>query len=73
MQLLWVLVAAYGIQFPDQVSNPGPLRRENGPLGHRGSPPPKPLLIYRFPPFKMVYLLKKLSHSSYLVDFVTRP
>lgn len=52
---------------------PRPLALGEWTAGPPGKSPPKPLLIYRFPPFKMVYLLKKLSHSSYLVDSVTLP
>lgn len=35
-----LLLAAYRIQFPDQVSNPGPLHWEQGVLATR--PPGKP-------------------------------
>ena len=42
--LCWVLVVAYGIQFPDQGSNPGPQHWERGLL--TTGPPGKSLFIY---------------------------
>ena len=66
IQLLWVLVVACGIQFPDQGSNLGPLYWECGVLasGPSGSPHRPPILVLLPPFFSQRALTSLLKYNS---------
>ena len=69
--LCQVLVAAHGIQFPDQGLNPSPLHWELGVLAT--GPPGKSLFLYFFKSraLQSISSAPKTSHDSWLLHLFT--